>query len=782
MTSAVFLGYVASTARRFIAVRFLKVVIPNTRSLIKRASLTDKSNEHSRQNFPSFGDDIWGGMAAMLVALPSSVAFGILVYTALGHEYAGQGAMAGLLGAAALGIVAPLCGRTGGLISAPCAPSAAVLTALIVGLLSGERGVKIEPDAIMPLMALTVLFSSLLQTLYGIVGGGRLIKFIPYQVVSGYLSGVALLIAIGQLPKLLGFPKGTTFLHGLSSPEIWKWQGVAVGIVTMVVMALAPLFTKKVPAVILGLFGGIIAYFALATFSPALFELRGNPLIIGTLQTSGSFLDAVSGRMSSLLEIDISSLKLILVPALTLSVLLSIDTLKTCVGLDALTRSRHNSNRELIGQGLGNLASFFVGGIPGAGTMGPTLVNVTSGGRTLRSGVIEGVFVLLAIFLLSRLIAFVPIGSLAGILLMIAWRMFDKNMFHLLRHRAGRVDFCIIAGVILVALTVDLIAASGFGIIMAILLFVRDQVRSSVIRRKRYLNQMSSKTRRDAVEREILNLKGDQAVFCELQGNLFFGTTDQLFSQLEPDIKTRRFLLLDMRHVHSIDYTAVHLFEQMQAQLLERDGQLIFSGMPSGVLEQPDFERYLAEMGLLREGDGVMITETQDSALEWMEERILESAGYIRNDEEKLLDLKDFRLFREFNEKELAALAEYVGEISLRQGEKAFRSGDKGDELYLVRRGTLMVLLPLEGGKFHHLATICQGGVIGELAFLDRGVRSADVEAKTGTDVYVLSRSRFNELARANATIGVQVFARLALSISESLRQTDAELRILEER
>jgi sulfate permease, SulP family len=690
--------------------------------------------------------------------------------------------MAGLLGAAALGIVAPLCGRTGGLISAPCAPAAAILTALITGLITGSSGPSIGPAAIMPLMALTVLLSALFQTLYGIIGGGRLIKFIPFQVVSGYLSGVGLLIAIGQLPKLLGLPKGVGLAEGIVSPELWKWPGLVVGIVTMSVMALAPLVTRKIPAAILGLLGGIIAYFSMSPFFPGLLELRGNPLIIGPLQTSGSFLEAVSGRTHSLLEINITALHLVLVPALTLSVLLSIDTLKTCVGLDALTRSRHNSNRELIGQGLGNLASFLVGGIPGSGTMGPTLVNVTSGGRTPRSGAIEGVFVVLALVLLNRLIAWVPIGALAGILLMIAWRMFDKNMFRLLRYPAGRLDFCVIAGVVLVALTVDLIAASGVGVAMAILLFIRDQVRGSVIRRKRYLSQMSSKTRREAEEREILNRDGTQGVFCELQGNLFFGTTDQLFSQLEPDLKTCRFLLLDMRHVQSIDYTAVHLFEQMHAQLAERGGQLLFSGMPSGIFEQRDFERYLAQMGLVRKGDGVMITETQDSALEWMEERILESAGYIRTDEEKLLDLKDFRLFREFNEQEIAALAAYIGEISLKQGEKVFRCGDQGDELYLVRRGILRVLLPLEGGKYHHLATIGQGGVIGELAFLDRGVRSADVEAKVDTDLYLLSRSRFNELARADAAMGVQVFARLALSIAESLRQTDAELSILEER
>jgi SulP family sulfate permease len=718
----------------------------------------------------------------MLVALPSSVAFGILVYTSFGQEYAGQGAMAGLLGAAAIGIVAPFFGRTGGLISAPCAPAAAILTALITGLISGANGSRLEPAAIMPLMALTVLLSALLQTLYGIIGGGRLIKFIPFQVVSGYLSGVALLIVIGQLPKLLGLPAGISLSRGISTPALWKWQGLVVGIVTMAVMALAPHVTRKIPAVILGLLGGLIAYFSMSPFSPGLLELQGNPLIIGPLQISGSFLEAVSARAHSLLEIDVTTLGMIIVPAVTLSILLSIDTLKTCVGLDAVTRSRHDSNRELIGQGLGNLASFLVGGIPGSGTMGPTMVNVTSGGRTYLSGVIEGIFVVLALVLLSNLIAWVPIGALAGILLMIAWRMFDKNMFRLLRYPAGRLDFCVIAGVVLVALTVDLIAASGVGVAMAILLFIRDQVRGSVMRRKRYLNQMSSKTRRLPAERVILDRDGDQAVFCELQGNLFFGTTDQLFSQLEPDLRTCRFLLLDMRHVQSLDYTAVHLFEQMHAQLAERSGQLLFCGMPSGILEKQDFERYLAQMGLVREGDGVMITETQDSALEWMEERILEAAGYVRTDEEKLLDLKDFSLFREFNEQELAALAAYVSEISLKQGEKAFRCGDQGDELYLVRHGILRVLLPLEGGKYHHLATICQGGVIGELAFLDRGVRSADVEARVDTDLYALSRSRFNELARADATMGVQVFARLALSIAESLRQSDAELSILEER
>ena len=458
----------------------------------------------AEEQTPSWVGDLWGGLAAMLVALPSSIAFGVLVYTALGPEYAGQGALAGILGAAALGLVAPLCGRTGGLITAPCAPAAAVLSALVVELVAGRAGNGLEPASIFTILALTALLSAGLQILYGAIGGGRLIKFIPYPVVSGYLSGVGVLIALGQLPKLFGLPKGTALIQGLISPEIWKWQGLAVGLVTMTVMVTAPRLTRKVPAVILGLLGGMLAYFVLAWFSSGLLELQGNTLVIGPIHASGSFYAAVAGRATSLFAVDLASIRLILIPALTLSVLLSIDTLKTCVVLDALTRSRHNSDRELIGQGIGNMAAFLVGGMPGAGTMGPTLVNVTSGGRTPRSGVVEGIFVVMAFLLLGRLIAWVPIGALAGILLVIAWRMFDRSMFRLLRYPAGRLDFAVIAGVIFVAVTVDLIAASGVGVALAILLFIRDQIRGSVIRRKRYLNQMSSKTLRLGEERALL--------------------------------------------------------------------------------------------------------------------------------------------------------------------------------------------------------------------------------------------------------------------------------------
>jgi sulfate permease, SulP family len=737
-----------------------------------------------KQETPSWGGDLWGGLAAMLVALPSSVAFGILVYSPLGPQYIGQGALAGILGAAALGLVAPLFGRTGGLISAPCAPAAAVLSAMVVELLAGNAGNGFEPASIPTLLALTALLSAGFQILYGAIGGGKLIKFIPYPVVSGYMSGVGVIIALGQFPKLLGLPKETALFTGLTSPELWKWQGLVVGIVTMVVMGVAPRITRKVPAAILGLLAGVLTYFGLAQYASELLVLEGNPLIIGSIQTSGSFLDAVAGRASSLLTFDPASIRHIFIPALTLSVLLSIDSLKTCVVLDALTRSRHNSNRELIGQGIGNFAACLAGGMPGAGTMGPTLVNVTSGGRTPRSGIMEGVCVVMTLLLLGQFIAWLPIGALAGILLVIAWRMIDKSMLRMLRYPSGRLDFAVIAAVITVAVTIDLIAASGVGVVLAIILFIRDQVRGSVIRQKRHMNQVSSKTHRRTAEREYLDQHGELGVFCELQGNLFFGTTDQLFSQLEANLRTARFILFDMRRVQSMDFSAAHLLEQMQAQLAERGGRLLFSGMPSAVLDRRDFEHDLKRVGALREDGGAVVSETLDGALEWIEERLLEDAGRrVTSEEEEWLEVKDMELFHGFDESVLGKLADCLDELSVSPGQKVFSLGDDGDEMFLVRRGSIQVLLPLEGGKYHHVATLGPGNFFGELTFLDRGLRSADALAKIPTDLYVLSRARFDAQAQSSgAAFDTQIFIRLALAIAERLRQADAELRALEER
>lgn len=722
--------------------------------------------------------DLWGGLAAMLVALPSSIAFGVLVYSAISPERAGAGALAGILGAAALGIVAPIVGRNGGFITAPCAPAAAILSALAAQLV--KHG-DITADRIVALLGLTALLAALFQLAFGFARVGRLIKFIPYQVVSGYLSGVAVIIALGQLPKLLGLPKNVHLFEGLGSPDLWNWTGISVGLVTIAATTAAPRLTMKVPAAILGLTAGIAAYFALAFFDATLLTVTGNRLVIGPIVTSGSFIGAVGARASSLLHIGTADIALVLTSALTLAVLLSIDTLKTGVVLDALVRRRHNSNRELIGQGTANLASFFVGGMAGAGTMGATLVNVTSGGRSTLSGIAEGGFVLLAFLVLGSLIAWVPIGALAGILLVVAWRMFDRSVFRLALRPSTRLDFAVILTVVAVA-QVGLIAASATGIFLAILLFIRDQARSSVIVNTRDLRAVRAKRRRLFAESAILDEHGEEAIVVQLHGNLFFGTTDRLFSEVEPDLTKRRFVLFDLRRVMSMDFTAAHLFEQMKARLADSGGELLFCSLPSGLATSHDIENYMAQIGLVRGGGGIRVFESRDGAIEWVEDRVLEAHGWIPEDEGAPLSLGDIELFGTLDAAAIAELSLAVRELQVPAGGTICSQGDRGDELFLLRSGRVSALLPLEAGKRHHVATFCRGDFFGEMAFIDHQPRSAHVEAVTPSTLFLLSRARFDALVTRDPALGGIIFEQLAVAVSKRLRTADTELRMLEER
>ena len=716
--------------------------------------------------------EIWGALAAMLVALPSSIAFGVVIFTAASPQLAGSGALAGVVGAAALGMVAPFVSRNGGFITAPCAPAAAVMASVASQLaLRNTFG----PTHILVLLAITALVSAILQIAYGALRFGRLIKYIPFQVVTGYSCGVAVIIAAAQIPRLLGV-SDRRVSDAIVSPRNWNWAGIAVGIATIAAMTLAPRITRGVPAAIIGLAAGIATYFAFAIGDPALMRVSSNPLVIGPIRAAGSF----AGPFGALSGIALPDLLLIIGPSLTLSLLLSIDTLKTGVVLDALMRVRHDSDREMIGQGFANAASALAGGVPGAAGTGPTLVNVTSGGRTYWSGIFEGVLVLAAFLAFRDAIAWLPIGALAGILLVIAWRMFDFKIFRLLAVPSTRLDFFVIAAVIIVAAAVGLIEATAAGIGLTMLLFIRNQLRAAVIQGKLDLTEIRSKRRRNAEELRILDEHGGEGLLVQLRGDLFFGTTDQLFTDLEADLAKRRFILLDFRRVESMDFTAAHLLIQIKERLAERGAQLLFSGMPSALRTSQDIEDYLRKLAIVSSGSNVF--ETRDSALEWIEDQILAAAGWSPAESKPPLDLPEIPVFRDLDDRSLAEVRTLVETRSLEAGAKVFSLGDTGDEIFFVRKGRVHILLPLEGGKRHHLATMARGDFFGEMSFLDRGPRSAGAEAATRTDLYVLSRAAFDAMARQDHGLAGRIFEQLAFSIAQRLRVADAELRALEER
>ncbi len=237
--------------------------------------------------------DFWGGLAAMLVALPAAVAFGVTVYSAVSPQYAAFGAFAGILGAVALGLVAPTFGGTDRLITAPCAPAAAVLSAFAIEMV--HQGAA--PANIVLMMTVLGILTGAIQVLIGFLGFGRLIKYIPYPVVSGYLSGVGLIIIGGQIPKFAGVPVGYSWHQALAAPHEWDSRGLAIGGVTVAVMLISGRFVRKLPTTVVGLVAGLLTYAVIAMSDPALLSLEGNPLVVGSLGATGEgYLGLISDR------------------------------------------------------------------------------------------------------------------------------------------------------------------------------------------------------------------------------------------------------------------------------------------------------------------------------------------------------------------------------------------------------------------------------------------------------------------------------------------------------
>ena len=271
-------------------------------------------------------------------------------------------------------------------------------------------------------------------------------------------------------------------------------------------------------------------------------------------------------------------------------------------------------------------------------------------------------------------------------------------------------------------------------------------------------------------ERAALNAAGAQTLIVELQGSLFFGTTNQLYTALEADLKTRRYLILDMRRVQTVDVTAAHMLEQIKDMLAERDGCLIFSQIPQKLPSGRDIRQYLDEVGLIK---------TAGPVKEWVEDQIITAAA-LEFAAETTLALADIELFKNRKAQTLAALEQCMEQRHYAAGTKLFARGDTGDELFLIRRGAVRILLPISATQSHHLGTFGRGAFFGEMAFLDGETRSADAVAFSDVDLYVLSRAVFDTFAEEHKKVALGLMEGIASVLASRLRYTNAELRALE--
>jgi SulP family sulfate permease len=279
---------------------------------------------------------------------------------------------------------------------------------------------------------------------------------------------------------------------------------------------------------------------------------------------------------------------------------------------------------------------------------------------------------------------------------------------------------------------------------------------------------------------EILEQRGDRTVIFELQGSLFFGTTDQLYLQLEPELKKRSYIILDMRRVQLVDVTAAHTLELIEDMVSDRDAYLIFSHLPYTLPSGRDMQRYFDQVGLARPERHVRLFEGLHDALEWVEDRILEEERLERAHVQPL-ELREIDLFQGRKEETFAALEACMESRSFKAGETIFSRGDLSDELYLIRRGAVRIILPLEGKGGYHLASFSRGDFFGEMAFLDGQPRSADAVAFSDADLFVLSRKRFDSISSEHKKLALNLLEGLARALAIRLRHTDSELRVLHE-
>jgi len=503
-------------------------------------------------NFKHLKGDFFGGITAGIVALPLALAFGV---------QSGLGAIAGLYGAMVLGVFAALFGGTETQVSGPTGPMTVVSAMVIASAIEISGSLQ----AGMGIVIASFFLAGGFQILYGLLKIGKYIKYIPYPVLSGFMTGIGVIIILFQIYPFLGHvsEKNTVdiFLN-LSDPiATMNVYAVGLGLLTILIIYLFPKINKSIPSALVALLvvSGL-AYF-LNLDVPLIGEIpRGMPTIY----------------IGEMFNIDPSLYWTILEFALMLSALGAIDSLLTSVIADNITKTKHNSDRELIGQGIGNIAASFIGGLPGAGATMRTVVNVNAGGKTKLSGLIHGLFLVSILFGLGKFAAFIPLSVLSGILITVGIGIIDyKGLRHL--SRVPRADAVVLVLVLVITVFGNLLHAVGVGVVLACVLFMKKS--SDIVENESSLEALTGFGGEEpwADESAIYKKYSNKIFIKHLYGPMFFGFTSrfqELIKQLKGDAKI---LIIRMDKVPHIDQSGMYALEESIADLQKDKVVVVFT-------------------------------------------------------------------------------------------------------------------------------------------------------------------------------------------------------------
>ncbi|PMR69012.1 C4-dicarboxylic acid transporter DauA [Halomonas heilongjiangensis] len=545
--------------------------------------------------------DLMAGLTIGIVAVPLSMALAIATGVPPQH---------GLYTAIVAGAIIALTGGSRFNISGPTAAFVVILFPIVAS--HGVGGLLIA-----------TLMAGLILVALGLARLGSLIQFVPYPVVLGFTAGIAVVIALLQLPDFLGLvgvALGDSTLHNLAAiarglPSLAPAE-LGIGLVTLATLILWPRLKLPVPAPLVGLVVGTLAALAIGPLGVEIdtiasrfsWEFQGQagsgiPPFAPSLVVPWR----LPGPDGTPLAVDFALIRELLGPALAIAMLAAIESLLCAVVADGLTRTRHDPNAELVGQGIGNIVVPFFGGITATAALARTATNIRSGAASPLAAVVHSLVVLLAVVALAGVLGRVPMAALAALLFIIAWNMSEARHFlHTLKSAPGS-DVAIL--VICFALTVifDMVLAVAVGMGLAAALFIRRMA------------ELTHARRLDAEDNEQARDLPRQVALYDVNGPLFFGAAEKAIASLRVVDPEVRVVMLDMRDVPSLDATAIVALRSLIEELRSQRVGLIFIGMPARMVMK------LRRAGLYREAGRLAAVRHLDHARRlaghWLEHR-----------------------------------------------------------------------------------------------------------------------------------------------------------------
>lgn len=508
---------------------------------------------YSKQQFLK---DLVAGVVVAIIALPLSIALALA---------SGVGPEQGIYTAIVAGFIISLLGGSQVQIAGPTAAFATIVAGIVAR--NGMEG-----------LAAATILAGIILILMGLCRFGALLKFIPFTITTGFTSGIAVTIVIGQLKDFFGvtYPNGMpsietmeklkAFIAGFSS---FNTDALIVGLVCLAILIIAPRFSEKIPGSLLAVIAGIL----MVKFLP----LQVNT--IGDLYT-------ISNKLPSfhLPQMSFETIRLALPDAFTIAVLAAIESLLSCVVADGMINGRHRSNMELAAQGAGNIASALFGGIPATGAIARTAANVKNGGRTPVAGMVHALVLALILVVFMPYAAMIPMPAIAAILFMVAYNMCQWRTFADLLKTAPKSDIAVLILTFFLTILFDLVVAIEIGILVAVLLFMKRMSDVAEVRSWKY-----AEDEEEAEQEKLRKLPSSINVY-EISGPLFFGAAGIIGQIAVKD--HAKCLILRMRSVPALDSTALNALTELYDKCTQKKITIILSHVnqqPMKVMEKAGF-------------------------------------------------------------------------------------------------------------------------------------------------------------------------------------------------